>query len=122
MSETVLIAGGTITVLPENTYAMTVHSGTKCEGRVCVIHAPTDHRMRSWPLHWRADRGLFERLCPHGAGHPDPDQQTYWREQAERGEIRDEVLDDEFGFVENIRDPDEHINAMMVHGCDGCCR
>jgi hypothetical protein len=32
------------------------------------------HHMRDWPLIWRNDRGIFERKCPHGIGHPDPDQ------------------------------------------------
>lgn len=26
-----------------------------------------------WPQHWRGDRHLMERICPHGVGHPDPD-------------------------------------------------
>lgn len=118
--DTVLIDGGAITVLPENVYAMTVHAGLQCAGRTCVIHAPTEHPMRSWKLHWRSDRGIFERLCPHGTGHPDPDQQAYWREQAERGEILDEVdFEDDYDLAP--RHPDEHVAAMMVHGCDGCC-
>ncbi len=120
--ETVLIDGGTITVLPENVLVMTrVHTPSVCAGRTCMIHNPTDHPMRSWPIHWRDDRGLFERICEHRVGHPDPDQQDYWREQAERGEIRDEVLDDEFGFVENVRTPDQHVATQMDHTCDGCC-
>jgi len=44
-----------------------------CDGP-CPIHAPSDHHMRAWPLHWRADRHIAERVCPHGIGHPDPDQ------------------------------------------------
>lgn len=75
---------------------MEVHSELQCEGRACVIHSPTNHHMRGWGLHWRDDRGIFERLCPeHGVGHPDPDQFDFWRE----------------------------MNAMYeaVHGCCGCC-
>ena len=31
--------------------------------------------MRSFPQNWRPDWGGFiERICPHGVGHPDPDQ------------------------------------------------
>lgn len=52
-----------------------VHSDEKCAGGPCVIHNPSDHGMRDFPLHWRSDRGIMERLCPHGIGHPDPDQQ-----------------------------------------------
>jgi hypothetical protein len=40
----------------------------------CVIHCPTDHVMKDFPTHWRSDRGIMERICPHGVGHPDPDQ------------------------------------------------
>lgn len=72
-----------------------VHPGAVCEGRPCVIHSPTDHHMRGWPLLWRDDRGIFERICEHGVGHPDPDQLYYWRETGP---------------------------AEAVHGCDGCCQ
>jgi hypothetical protein len=51
-----------------------VHKAEKCDGRPCIVHNPTEHHMRNWPLVWRAFRGQFERTCPHGIGHPDPDQ------------------------------------------------
>lgn len=50
-----------------------VHDRDACRGPHCVIHNPSDHHMRDWPLNWRADRQLMERTCPHGVGHPDPD-------------------------------------------------
>lgn len=50
-----------------------VHPSDRCEGQHCVIHHPSDHHMREWPLNWRDDRKLMERICPHGVGHPDPD-------------------------------------------------
>jgi len=65
-----------------------------CE-QACVIHNQTDHHMQWWPLHWRSDRGIFERICSHGIGHPDPDQGPYWK-----------ATDQDWQFV---------------HGCDGCC-
>lgn len=72
-----------------------VHSYSSCAGRPCVIHDPTDHAMRDWTLHWRSDRGIFERFCPeHGTGHPDPDQIPYWEES-------DQIW-------------------QAVHGCCGC--
>lgn len=71
-----------------------VHSRALCEGRACVIHHPSDHRMRDWPLIWRDDRGFFERACPHGIGHPDPDDVQYHQSIG--------------------RD-------IGLHGCDGCC-
>lgn len=73
-----------------------VHPETECQGRACIIHNQTDHHMRSWRLHYRADRGIFERICPeHGTGHPDPDQFDYWAETAQEWQA--------------------------VHGCCGCC-
>lgn len=53
-----------------------VHSTDKCVGRACPVHNPSDHHMRSFPTHYRADRGITERICPHGVGHPDFDDPT----------------------------------------------
>ena len=51
-----------------------VHLKSKCVGRKCCIHNPSDHHMRTWRMHWRGDRQIMERICPeHGCGHPDPD-------------------------------------------------
>ena len=33
----------------------------------------TNHSMRGFPQLWREDRRIMERICPHGVGHPDPD-------------------------------------------------
>lgn len=49
------------------------HSASVCLGAPCPIHARTDHHMRPFRQHWRNDRGIMERICPHGVGHPDPD-------------------------------------------------
>lgn len=65
----------------------------------CVIHNPSDHVMKDWPLNWRGDRGLMERICPHGIGHPDPDDLAF--KARTRGE--------------------ENVRYEGVHGCDGCC-
>lgn len=73
-----------------------VHPAERCAGQRCVLHNPSDHHMRSWPALWRSDRGLMERTCPHGVGHPDPDDLDY--------------------HVRNGR------GWQGVHGCDGCCR
>ena len=63
----------------------------------CVIHNRTAHHMQHWTLHWRGDRGIFERLCPdHGIGHPDPDQGPYWTATGQ--------------------------DWQWVHGCCGCCK
>ncbi len=58
----------------------------------CPIHAPTDHHMVGWDMNWRNDRGIMERVCRHGIGHPDPDDRKI-RLGEDRG----------------------------IHGCDGCC-
>lgn len=42
----------------------------------CLLHAPSGHHMVEWPLNWRSDRYLMERICPHGVGHPDPDDKN----------------------------------------------
>lgn len=73
------------------------HGPSKCTGRPCCIHAPSPHHMREWPLNVRFDRGITERLCPHGIGHPDPDDAGYRQ-----------TLPGEFD--------------AGIHGCDGCCR
>ena len=73
-----------------------VHEKKDCEGQNCCIHNPSDHHMVNWPTHWRDDRGLMERICPHGIGHPDPD---------------------DIAFKERNDLPDK----KGVHGCDGCC-
>lgn len=120
MSDTVLIDGHHVTVLPKFLRAMVVHDHNDCTGRECVVHNPTEHSMRAFPLHWRRDRGIFERLCPHGVGHPDPDQQAYWRKQVASGEILDEVPDED-GYRLERPTPDEWVSTQMTHGCDGCC-
>ena len=50
------------------------HSKEDCKGEFCCIHNRSDHCMRSFRQHWRDDRSIMERICPHGIGHPDPDQ------------------------------------------------
>lgn len=81
--------------LPDGQEIINVHDESLCEGRPCVIHNPTDHEMSEWPLHWRNDRGIFERICSHGVGHPDPDQFLYWSSIGAQHE--------------------------QIHGCDFCC-
>lgn len=69
-----------------------VHTEEECTGIICCIHDRTDHPMRSFPQHWRSDRRIMERTCPHGVGHPDPDDRRI-------------VSGEDSG----------------VHGCCGCC-
>lgn len=77
----------------QNLYRL--HDPAECAGRACVIHHPSDHHMRGFKLLWRSDRRIFERMCEHGVGHPDPDDLAWHVSQGR-----------------------EHEG---VHGCDGCC-
>lgn len=70
---------------------ITTHSPNKCAGRPCCVHNPSNHHMKDWSQHYRDDNGVTERICPHGIGHPDPDQ---------------------------LYSPDAW---QWIHGCDGCC-
>jgi hypothetical protein len=72
------------------------HDPKNCEGRGCAIHNhPSNHFLADAPLNWRVDRGILERICEHGVGHPDQDAAEY--------------LSSRGAGYEN------------VHGCDGCC-
>ncbi|SIH35729.1 Uncharacterised protein [Mycobacteroides abscessus subsp. abscessus] len=73
-----------------------VHPMDQCIGLPCVIHSPTPHHMRCWPLQFRSDKRVFDRQCPHGQWHPDPDQFAYWKVS---GQL-----------------------ALITHICDDCCR
>ena len=74
-----------------------VHNPELCAEMPCVIHNPTEHHLRSRFLLWREDRAIFERICEHGVGHYDPDQEQFWR--------------------------DTNQTWQMVHGCceNRCC-
>lgn len=75
-----------------------VHDKDDCSGN-CPIHNQSDHHMKSWPLHWRDDKGIFERIDPLGVGHPDPDSIKY--------------IEKCYGI--------EVANSVSLHGCDGFC-
>lgn len=74
-----------------------VHERTRCAGRPCCIHDPSNHHMRDWPMVWRGDIGVMERMCEHGIGHPDPDDLAHRRAK--------------YGTT----------HGLDLHGCDGCC-
>lgn len=61
---------------PEPDSLLTVHPVQQCsqDSIPCSIHSPSDHYAKDWPQHFRLDRGIMERMCPHGVGHPDPDE------------------------------------------------
>ncbi len=70
------------------------HDAQRCAGHPCPFHAPSDHKMATWPRNLRAS-GLTERICAHGIGHPDPDS---------------------LAWMERIG-----LHGYEMHGCDGCC-
>ena len=81
--------------MPDGTRLEGIHAKDACAPGWCVVHNPMSTHMDGWRLFWRGDRGIFERICPHGIGHPDPSQFAWW---AVIGQ-----------------------GWMSVHGCDGCC-
>lgn len=56
------------------------HNANACASSTCVIHSPSTHCMSTFPTHWREDRRIMERICPHGVGHPDPDDLSSFKE------------------------------------------
>lgn len=78
-----------------------VHNKDDCVGEFCCIHNPSDHHMKNWPTHWRQDRGMMERICKCGVGHPDPDDLAFKKDMAEKWGRED--------------------YDTGVHGCCGCC-
>ena len=72
---------------------LNTHRAGDCMGDTCTIHKRSNHSMRSFPQHWREDRSIMERICPHGVGHPDPDDYKVQLSKVEQ-----------------------------IHGCDGCCQ
>ena len=74
---------------------ITTHDASLCKGQYCCIHNPSDHHMRDWPMNWRDDTKVMERICPCGVGHPDPDASAYNKATGQ-------------GY-------------KNLHGCCGCC-
>lgn len=50
-----------------------------CFKHGCVVHNPSDtmQNREQFPFNWREDRGIMERICPCGIGHPDSDSARY---------------------------------------------
>lgn len=129
-TDQVIIRGSDVIHLEDGDFLLKVHHGSKCKGRPCVIHNPTEHGMRKLPLHYRADRNIFERICSHGVGHPDPDQRDYFYEQGfnsvEVCDHGDLIQDCRDGCVEETTAEERgqgNVNGEMTHGCcaERCC-
>lgn len=80
-----------------------VHDRSQCAGEFCSIHNPSNHIMKDWPTHWREDRGIMERMCECGVGHPDPDDIAFKRRMAIK------------------QFPSAPTYDEGIHGCCGCC-
>ncbi len=78
--------------LEHSSLTVRCHPQSRCNGSACTLHNRTQHVMRGFRQLWRSDRGIMERTCPHGVGHPDPDDYRV-------------ISGDDDG----------------VHGCCGCC-
>ena len=79
--------------LENSAVQLMAHEPDECkDADVCAIHNRTNHHMRSFKQFYRFDRGIMERICSHGVGHPDPD---------------------DYNILQG--------NDKGVHGCDGCC-
>ena len=76
-----------------------VHDADSCFGPVCSLHNRSNHSMRAFPQSWRADRFLMERICPHGIGHPDPDDPK----------------------ISMFNHTPGKVNYELLHECDNCC-
>jgi hypothetical protein len=79
-----------------------VHSKENCKGKYCTIHNPSNHCMKDFPTHWRDDTRVMERICPHGVGHPDPDDLKYRQKE----------------YKKKYKKSGDFLG---IHGCDGCC-
>lgn len=71
-----------------------VHTVMRCAPEPCVLHNPTDHHMRDWPVSWHGDARVMGRVCSHHVWHPDPDDNFRERYRAHGG---------------------------LLHICDSCC-
>lgn len=78
--------------LEHSTIRLYTHEASDCTSGRCTFHKRTDHHMRSFPQFYRFDRGIMERKCTHGVGHPDPDDTN---------------------IINGVDDGS--------HECDGCC-
>lgn len=78
----------------ESGQTVQTHPRGKCFGTWCAIHSQMPGPWSSWPRLWRGDRGIMERQCPCGVGHPV-------------AEMYDYVLNAGQEWI-------------LVHGCCGC--
>jgi len=105
--------------MPESMVLVNVHPMDNCAGRPCVIHHPSDHHMREWPLDWDNDNKTFYRECQHGMGHPDPDQFAFWDEMAAKWDTMQQGQT--MSLTAMVSPPSNPWTGRGIHLCDGCC-
>ena len=94
------ISAKDIVAMRNGTLLLNVHTIDQCAGEPCVIHNPSSHHMGLWPHLWDDVAGSMWRSCPHGFGHPDPDDVAFQRRA--------------YGH--------DRASKRLIHGCDGCCQ
>lgn len=100
MDPTPLFRHHDVIFLPDGTLLQT-HPASRCAGRVCSIHNPSDHPLRDAPQLWDPRFRSIYRMCTHGNVHLDPD---------------------DFMFKWRAGLPLSALALISVHDCDGCCR
>lgn len=98
------------------------HGPGQCSGEFCSIHNPSPHHMREWPLNWRGDIGVMERFCPHGIGHPDPDDIEH-RKRMNRYSAGEHFCGDGCCDAATAarNAPDENTPRVRMGGLMRCC-
>lgn len=80
--------------------SLRTHGPAKCASdQACPIHRPSGHPLTSAPMARREDLSLLERICRHGAHHPDPDALEHARRTLGTAAA----------------------SNLARHACDGCC-
>jgi hypothetical protein len=64
-------------VLLELGQVIWTHGLGSCLGQWCCIHRPMPGPWSGWPRYWRDERGIMERICPCGVGHPVAEMYEY---------------------------------------------
>lgn len=69
-----------VKTIPPEIYVLRTHEEDESCEEGCVIHHPSDtvQNRENWPYNWRGDRGIMERICEHGIGHPDWDSARHF--------------------------------------------
>lgn len=93
-----------------------IHPRSWCSGS-CVVHNPSKHWMRDYPLGFDKELKAFVRKCSHGMDHQDPDERTYWTNQLQLG-VRSRVAKGR--KLESLAMEKLGAFACPLCGC-GCC-